>query len=148
FYQNPDYPDSSITYQWDADTEQLLPLAKLINSYDGDFNLVEAFRYLYDAESEDFLLVGNAKFTYNTDGKLVFEEMYGGDGGELFKTYEITYQYDEAGKQTQRTQFNFSVNGEITSGTKNETIFNDDNISVGSVSFTWNKESETWVESY
>lgn len=148
FYTNPDYPDSSVTYKWDADTGQLLPLAKLINSYDGDYNLVEDFSYLYDVESEEFLLVGNAKYTYSTNGELVFEEMHGGNGGELFKTYEITYEYDEAGNQIRSTQFNFSVNGEISSGTKNESIYNEDGFAVGSASYKWDKENEIWVESY
>lgn len=148
FYTNQSYPDSSITYKWDDDAEQLLPLAKLINTYDGDYNLVEDFRYLYDVESEGFLLVGNAKYTYNTDGKLVFEEMHGGDGGELFKTYEITYEYDEAGNQTRKTQFNFTIDGEISSGTRNESIYSEDNFAVGSASYNWDKESETWIESY
>lgn len=141
YYTNINYPDSSVTLVWDAAQEAFTPLAKIAMEYDAANNMI--LRLTYIASGGDFFLTGRTEFTYNEDNKLTFERTYGGTGGELFKTQERRFEYNELGIQFLSETLNFTVNGTVSTGTR-QLLRYDGETYLGYESYTYNPVDDIW----
>lgn len=141
YYTNMHYPDSSITYLWNAQTEEFRAIAKLIREYDTQNNLKLELTFMSTAEG--LANTGRTEYTYNEDGKLVHQVIYGGTGGELFKTTERRYEYNDNGNQVFAENLGFSTTGVLSTGTRDYLVYEGTNY-LGYYRYSYNQVEESW----
>jgi hypothetical protein len=145
FYTNIGYADTAYTHIYNQSRDELVPAAALKNIYDGDYKLLEQRTYLYNLNEERYFWSGRLLNTYNDSGKLVSDIMYGSAGGDLFKTRERYFTYNSDGNQIDLVTWNFNVNGDVASGTR-QVSFYQNNIYFGYANYSWDTSTEEWYE--
>jgi hypothetical protein len=140
----------NINYDWDAESNQFIPVSKGLKFYNNSGDLDYMRFENWDSNNDLWYLGYLYDHTYDTKNQLIeyVVTKKAKDSYEMYESQKMEYEYDVNGNQVLRIYYTKEQdNIDWLPVSKYEDFYSDEDVNYQSVTYHWNADSSQWIPS-